>query len=71
MASMASRRPKPASASNCPRTASATSSYLVQSQGARHRSEKHDLSGLKEPLRSHGGLTEQEVPMIVNRRYVA
>jgi phosphonoacetate hydrolase len=29
---------------------------------------KHDLSGLKEPLRSHGGLTEQEVPIIVNRR---
>ncbi len=29
---------------------------------------KHDLSGLKEPLRSHGGLTEQEVPVIVNRR---
>ncbi len=28
----------------------------------------HDLSGLKEPLRSHGGLTEQEVPVIVNRR---
>ena len=29
---------------------------------------KHDLSGLKEPLRSHGGLSEQEVPVIVNRR---
>jgi phosphonoacetate hydrolase len=29
---------------------------------------KHDLSGLKEPLRSHGGLSEQEVPIIVNRR---
>jgi phosphonoacetate hydrolase len=29
---------------------------------------RHDLSGLKEPLRSHGGLTEQEVPIIVNRR---
>ncbi len=28
---------------------------------------RHDLSGLTEPLRSHGGLTEQEVPMIVNR----
>jgi phosphonoacetate hydrolase len=28
---------------------------------------RHDLSGLKEPLRSHGGLTEQTVPMIVNR----
>ena len=32
------------------------------------RREKHDLSGLNEPLRSHGGLTEQTVPVIVNRR---
>ena len=30
--------------------------------------EKHDLSGLTEPLRSHGGLTEQVVPMIANRK---
>ena len=30
--------------------------------------DKHDLSGLDEPLRSHGGLTEQRVPMIANRR---
>jgi len=30
--------------------------------------EKHDLSGLKEPLRSHGGLTEQEIPVISNRK---
>ncbi len=29
---------------------------------------KHDLSGLNEPLRSHGGLTEQEIPVIVNRK---
>ena len=29
--------------------------------------ERHDLAALKEPLRSHGGLTEQEVPFIVNR----
>ena len=29
--------------------------------------ERHDLSGLTEPLRSHGGLTEQVVPMIANR----
>ncbi|HTP37584.1 MAG TPA: phosphonoacetate hydrolase, partial [Methyloceanibacter sp.] len=29
---------------------------------------RHDLSGLTEPLRSHGGLTEQKVPMIVNRK---
>lgn len=29
--------------------------------------QRHDLSGLSEPLRSHGGLTEQVVPMIANR----
>jgi len=29
---------------------------------------RHDLSGLTEPLRSHGGLTEQRVPLIANRR---
>jgi len=29
---------------------------------------KHDLSGLDAPLRSHGGLTEQQVPLLVNRR---
>ncbi len=29
--------------------------------------DRHDLSALKEPLRSHGGLSEQRVPMIVNR----
>ena len=28
---------------------------------------RHDLAALKELLRSHGGLTEQEVPFIVNR----
>ena len=28
---------------------------------------RHDLAALKEPLRSHGGLTEQVVPFIVNR----
>jgi phosphonoacetate hydrolase len=30
--------------------------------------ELHDLSGLDEPLRSHGGLTEQRVPVLSNRR---
>ncbi len=30
--------------------------------------DRHDLAALNEPLRSHGGLTEQEVPFIVNRR---
>ena len=29
---------------------------------------KHDLSGLTQPLRSHGGLSEQDVPVIVNRK---
>ena len=29
--------------------------------------DRHDLAALDEPLRSHGGLTEQEVPFIVNR----
>jgi len=31
--------------------------------------DKHDLSGLNEPLRSHGGLTEQEIPVIANRKF--
>ena len=29
---------------------------------------KHDLSGLTLPLRSHGGMTEQQVPVILNRK---
>jgi phosphonoacetate hydrolase len=29
---------------------------------------KHDLSGLDAPLRSHGGLSEQRVPVVLNRR---
>jgi phosphonoacetate hydrolase len=29
---------------------------------------KHDLSGLDAPLRSHGGVSEQRVPLVVNRR---
>ena len=29
---------------------------------------RHDLSGLKEPLRSHGGISEQGVPLMFNRR---
>jgi phosphonoacetate hydrolase len=29
---------------------------------------KHDLSGLDAPLRSHGGVSEQRVPLILNRR---
>jgi phosphonoacetate hydrolase len=29
---------------------------------------RHDLSGLDAPLRSHGGLSEQRVPLLLNRR---
>ncbi|MDM0044193.1 phosphonoacetate hydrolase [Variovorax dokdonensis] len=29
---------------------------------------KHDLSGLTVPLRSHGGISEQKVPLLFNRR---
>jgi phosphonoacetate hydrolase len=29
---------------------------------------RHDLSGLDAPLRSHGGISEQQVPLLVNRR---
>jgi phosphonoacetate hydrolase len=29
---------------------------------------KHDLSGLDAPLRSHGGISEQRVPLILNRK---
>ncbi len=47
---------------------------IVVSGGATHSkvigtsSKEHDLSGLNEPLRSHGGLSEQSVPMIFNRK---
>ncbi|ANG62925.1 phosphonoacetate hydrolase [Marinobacterium aestuarii] len=30
--------------------------------------DKHDLSGLDVPLRSHGGLSEQRVPFLLNRQ---
>ena len=30
--------------------------------------DRHDLSELKAPLRSHGGLSEQAVPLLVNRK---
>jgi phosphonoacetate hydrolase len=29
--------------------------------------ERHDLSGLDAPLRSHGGISEQQVPLIASR----
>jgi phosphonoacetate hydrolase len=28
---------------------------------------RHDLSGLDAPLRSHGGISEQQVPLLINR----
>jgi phosphonoacetate hydrolase len=31
------------------------------------RAAEHDLSGLDVPLRSHGGISEQRVPLILNR----
>jgi phosphonoacetate hydrolase len=32
---------------------------------------RHDLSGLDAPLRSHGGISEQRVPLVVNRQLPA
>jgi phosphonoacetate hydrolase len=32
--------------------------------------DQHDLSGLTVPLRSHGGVSEQKVPLIFNRKLV-
>jgi phosphonoacetate hydrolase len=29
---------------------------------------RHDLSGLDAPLRSHGGISEQKVPLLFNRK---
>jgi phosphonoacetate hydrolase len=29
---------------------------------------RHDLSQLELPLRSHGGVSEQRVPLVLNRR---
>ena len=31
--------------------------------------DRHDLSGLDVPLRSHGGTSEQKVPLLINRRF--
>jgi len=41
--------------------------------GTRHKvfgtsASRHDLSGLTEPLRSHGGVSEQDVPLVINRK---
>jgi phosphonoacetate hydrolase len=31
---------------------------------------RHDLSGLDAPLRSHGGISEQTVPLLFNRKLI-
>jgi phosphonoacetate hydrolase len=50
---------------------------LIVVSGGKHHSKvlgtsqsKHDLSGLDAPLRSHGGLSEQEIPFITNRKMI-
>ncbi len=42
----------------------------VQQKALGSARARHDLSGLTEPLRSHGGLSEQVVPMVSNHRFV-
>jgi len=39
-----------------------------QSKALGTSADRHDLSALKEPLRSHGGITEQNVPFLMNRQ---
>ncbi len=62
-----------APASNCRRTAWATSSSSPAGPRAPRSSAPRATSmispGLNEPLRSHGGLTEQEIPVIANRKF--
>ena len=53
-----------------------TGDLFVVSGGPSHTkvigtsAHEHDLSGLNEPLRSHGGMSEQVVPFILNRKAV-
>ena len=42
----------------------------VEGKAIGTRAEDHDLSGLTEPLRSHGGLSEQIVPLVFSRPVV-
>ena len=44
---------------------------LDQAQGAGHPASRHQPSGLTEPLRSHGGISEQRVPLLCNRKLAA
>jgi phosphonoacetate hydrolase len=50
---------------------------IVVIAGGKHHSKvigtsrsRHDLSGLDAPLRSHGGLNEQTIPVIANRKLI-
>jgi len=42
----------------------------VEGKALGSRAADHDLSGLTEPLRSHGGLSEQTVPLVFSRPLV-
>ena len=65
----ADARPRRPAASSCRPTASATSSSSRERNTVLGTSrERHDLSGLDVPLRSHGGVSEQEVPLFVQPR---
>ncbi len=65
-----SRRPR--RASSCRPIAWATSSSSRPStQVLGTSASRHDLSGLTEPLRSHGGISEQKVPLLCNRKLSA
>ena len=56
----------------CRRSGWATSSSSRPStRCSAPRRRRHDLSGLAEPLRSHGGISEQSVPLICNARMTA
>ncbi len=58
-------RGRRARASSCRPTASATSSSSSERLTVIGTSrDRHDLSGLDVPLRSHGGISEQQVPLI-------
>ena len=46
---------------------SRTSGFIDDTRAFCSIPARHDLSGLSGPLRSHGGISEQTVPMIVNR----
>ena len=62
------RAPKPARASSFPQDR--VGDLVVVSERLTvigTSRDRHDLSGLDAPLRSHGGVSEQQVPLIANR----